>query len=292
MLILIFSLLFHLLFSHRITDAAFDFSACPFDPFMSCLKLESISLQGCPQITGEIVDTLNKNFRRLNHLNLQQCKNVRLPCLQQVFCHNALRTLNLAFIDGVSDELFSLLPATSAEFLTSTVSTGLVLSEQVHSSLRALNLCRSKITDFSIYKIVLLQDLEEIHLPWCTGITDAGVVALAVNCTKLKVIDLKSCPITDVALRAIGRRCLQLLELDLSWCFGVSDDGLQELLPQDEVKATLMCLSLVWCPQITDRSLGILSQISSLQRVQLKGCPEVTSRGVGALTGAGVMVEM
>jgi hypothetical protein len=258
---------------------------------MCCWSLQSISLQGCPQITGEIVDTLNKNFRRLNHLNLQQCKNVRLPCLQRVFCHNALRTLNLAFIDGVSDELFSLLPTTSVEFLSSAVSTELVLSEQLHSSLRALNLCRSRITDFSIYKIVLLQDLEEIQLPWCTGITDAGVVALAVNCTKLKVIDLKSCRITDVALRAIGRRCLQLLVLDLSWCFGVSDDGLQELLPQDGAKATLMHLSLVWCPQITDRSLDVLSRISSLQRVQLKGCPEITFRGIGLLSGAGVKVE-
>lgn len=32
-------------FSHRITDAAFDFSACPFESFVGCLSLESISLQ-------------------------------------------------------------------------------------------------------------------------------------------------------------------------------------------------------------------------------------------------------
>lgn len=270
---------------HKITDAAFDFTACPFDAFVGCLQLESISLQGCPQITGEIVYTLNKNFRRLIHLNLQQCKNVRLPCLQQVFSHNTLRTLNLAFIDDVSDELFSVLPPT-----VSLSSVGSTLT--VSPPLRALNLCRSKITDSSIFKIVCMVDLEEIHLPWCTGITDAGIVALVINCTKLKVIDLKSCPITDVALSAIGDRCAQLLELDLSWCFSVTDEGLLHLLPQsNNIRSTLTVLSLIWCPQITDRSLQILSRISSLQRLQLKGCSEVSAPAIHTLSLQGVEVD-
>lgn len=57
---------------HRITDSAFDFSESPFELLLGCLSLEAISLQGCPQITGEIITTLNKNCRRLNYLNLSQ----------------------------------------------------------------------------------------------------------------------------------------------------------------------------------------------------------------------------
>lgn len=137
-----------------------------------------------------------------------------------------------------------------------------------------------------------MQDLEEIHLPWCTGITDAGVVALARNCHKLKVIDLKSCPITDVALQAIGTRCANLLDLDLSWCFGVTDRGLIGLLPDEGHKPTLLSLSLVWCPQIDDSSLQILSRISSLRRVQLKGCTSISPIGIDALSSNGVNVDM
>lgn len=57
---------------HRVTDSAFDFSESPFEFLRGCLSLEAISLQGCPQITGEIITTLNKNCRRLNYLNLSQ----------------------------------------------------------------------------------------------------------------------------------------------------------------------------------------------------------------------------
>lgn len=223
------------------------------------------------------MQTLNKNCRKLIHLNLQQCKNVRAPCLQQVFRHNALRTLNLAFIDNVSDDAFSLLPLSGGDC--------------IHPSLRALNLCRSKITDFGIFKIIVLQDLEEIHLPWCTGITDAGIVALVGNCRKLKIIDLKSCPITDVALQAIGQRCSNLLDLDLSWCFGVTDSGLLELLPTNGSQSTLTSLSLIWCSQIDDESVAILSRITSLKNIQLKGSA-VTQEGVNAMLQSGIAVEL
>lgn len=57
---------------HRVTDAAFDMTESPFEALVGCLSLEAISLQGCPQITGEIVTTLNKLCGRLKYLNLSQ----------------------------------------------------------------------------------------------------------------------------------------------------------------------------------------------------------------------------
>eukprot|EP01036_Dinobryon_divergens_P028249 gene28249-37165_t len=83
---------------YKVTDAAFDFSESPFQALVGCLSLEAISLQGCPQITGEIITTLNKNCKRLKYLNLSQCKNVKSPEIQTIFSHNQLQCLNLAFI--------------------------------------------------------------------------------------------------------------------------------------------------------------------------------------------------
>ena len=57
---------------HRVTDAAFDVNQSPFQPLMGCLSLRTISLQGCPQVTGAIVTTLNKSCVRLKHLNFSQ----------------------------------------------------------------------------------------------------------------------------------------------------------------------------------------------------------------------------
>ena len=84
----------------RITDAAFDSNQSLFEPLVGCLSLESISLQvfrvlffiyqmydiflmysvytyikqNCPQLTGSVVVTLNKNCQRLKYLNLSQVR--------------------------------------------------------------------------------------------------------------------------------------------------------------------------------------------------------------------------
>lgn len=159
-----------------------------------------------------------------------------------------------------------------------------------NSQLRILDLCRSKITDNSLFRIIQLRELEEIRLPWCAGITDAGIVAVVQSCTKLKVIDLRSCSITDVALQAIGSLCSRLRELDLSWCFAVSNEGLQKLIPTVGTESTLEKLSLIWCPQVTDTTLLLLSGIHSLQSIQLGGCAGITKEGTSHLSEQGIEI--
>lgn len=248
----------------RITDSAFDLSWSPFEPLLGCLSLESVSLQGCPQITGEVVGTLNKNCRSLTQLNLSQCKQLQAPAVQSLFLHNHLRVLNLAFIDGISDEAFLLLPV------------------PMPSGLQILNLCKSRITDSSMQRL-RMRSLLEIHLQWCAGITDAGVQALASGSPLLQVIDLKSCAVTDLALFALAELCRDLRDLDLSWCFAVTDEGLRRLVP-----SLLEKLSLVWCPQVSDATLGLLCDMDSLRSVQLSGCTAITPEGLWQLETHGI----
>jgi hypothetical protein len=219
---------------HRITDQAFDFLESPFYHLLGCLSLELISLQGCPQITGDIIKTLNKYCRKLKYLNLSQCKNVVSSHIQHIFEHNQLQILNLAYIDDISDEAFILLPScynnnnnsknnnilNSISYMNHTLSSqsslsptsksikswqSLITSSSSSSSLLKLNLCRSKITDISIYHMIHLNELIEIRLQYCYGITDVGIIALTKNCPKLKLIDLTSCAITDQSLLSIGK---------------------------------------------------------------------------------------
>lgn len=262
---------------HRITDSAFDFSSSPFQPFVGCLALEVISLQGCPQITGEVIPTLNKNCRNLCYLNLSQCKNVKSPKIQDIFEHNHLKSLNLSFIDDISDEIFQKLP----RFINSPKN-----SEFNLSSLRALSLCKSKITDESITHMATMRGLTEIRLQWCTGITDRGILTLVKLCPKLRIIDLKSCIITDASLDAIGAVCQELRELDLSWCFNVTNIGLQKLIPMNELET----LSLVWCPQLTDETLDILGTFPSLRKIKLNGCSGLTATNLEKFSSSSVEV--
>jgi len=286
---------------HRITDSAFDFCESPFERLLGCLSLEAISLQGCPQITGEIITTLNKNCRRLNYLNLSQCKNVKSPKIQHIFEHNQLLSLNLSFIEDISDEAFVLMPLLGSgptalsNSVTLTLSPSKPFSSKRTCPLQKLNLCKSKITDSSIFRMACLVALLEIRLQWCSGITDAGITSLVRNCPKLRLLDLKSCPVTDGGIASIAALCAELKELDLSWCPGFSEEGLAHLVHtgrqgRNEAQQ-LERLSLEWCMQVTDRTLRALSALTSLKRVRLGGCAGVTTSGVDQLKTYGIIVD-
>ena len=90
----------------RITDAAFDINQSPFQSLLGCLSLKSLSMQGCPSLTGQIVDSLNKLCVRLKYLNLSQCKHIERPAVQQIFEHGSILSLNLSFVDEVTDAVF------------------------------------------------------------------------------------------------------------------------------------------------------------------------------------------
>lgn len=268
----------------RITDAAFDINQSPFQMLVGCLSIKSLSLQGCPQITGDIIGTLNKNCRSLVNLNLSQCKNVRSPQLQHIFQHNALESLNLAFIEDLSDETFRLLPG-----ITNSCAS---IEDAGGSPLQSLNLCKSKITDASIFKMAYLIALTEIHLQWCNGITDTGITALVRNCPKLSLIDLMSCSITDESLTSIAELCSELKQLDLSWCLGFTIRGLQQLARRWGRAHQLEKLSLVWCQQVDDAGMEELSYIQSLQTIDVTGCSEVTKAGIDYAESKGISVVL
>lgn len=222
-----------------------------------------------------------------------QCKNVKSPKIQHIFQHSQLQNLNLGFIEDISDEAFLLLPSAAAS---------VPFGVRRISPLQKLNLCKSKITDSSIFKMSCLIALLEIRLQWCTGITDKGVRSLVRNCPKLRLLDLKSCAVTDDSLASIAEMCTELRELDLSWCPGFSEEGLWQLVPVlrgaggsgEGGVGGAQCLErlcLEWCLQITDRTLRALHALPTLAHVQLAGCAGVTAEGVEWLRRTGRVVE-
>jgi len=239
---------------------------------------------------------------------------VKSPKIQHIFEHNQLLSLNLSFIEDISDEAFVLMPMLAAAVAGagSGMNSGppspgsLTLSPSSSSSprtysykrtspLQKLNMSKSKITDSSIFRMCCLVALLEIRLQWCSGITDAGITSLVRSCPKLRLLDLKSCPVTDSGISAIAQLCAELKELDLSWCPGFSEEGLQHLMHtgrrgRNEAQR-LERLSLEWCMQVTDSTLLALAALTSLKRVRLAGCANVTTSGVDCLRTYGVVVD-
>jgi Leucine Rich repeat len=276
---------------HRVTDAAFDVNQSPFQPLIGLLSLRIISLQGCPQLTGSIVATLNKSCVRLKYLNISQvtsrtiyhstfngnllkfeqlylihtictiykfqCNQMELSAIQQLFDHNRLRHLNLSFVDEMTDDAFLNLPDYRApsRILSDSLAPTAAAGEEAahysqskrmrtvsrHSSLQVLHLAKSRITDKGMFKMAFFPDLREVHLQWCSSITDAGITALVANCSQLEVVDLKSCSITDVSLGLLVRESKQLRHLDVSWCSNITDRGIQSLSSRRPMSESVGC---------------------------------------------------
>mmetsp|Transcript_8517 Transcript_8517/g.12715 ORF Transcript_8517/g.12715 Transcript_8517/m.12715 type:complete len:419 (-) Transcript_8517:187-1443(-) len=289
----------------RVTDSAFDAAMSPFDIMQGCFSLENISLQGCNQITGNLATLLIKQCRRLRYLNLSQCKHIAAPAIQDIFNHNQLRSLNLAFTDVISDESFLVLPSVTAHPLQYPTGGGLpdtfsnspasLFLGRERSALERISLGMSSITDKSLYRLACFgSTLKEICLQWCDAITDDGIRVLVRHCLQLSDMNLKSCRgITDSSLQAIGRECPALRHLNISWCHDISDDGILQLTPDRYGKCTqLKSLCVVWCPQVTDTSICALSALPSLQTVQATGCEGITERSINTLRSRGIQVSL
>ena len=119
---------------------------------------------------------------------------MKSPEIHQLFSHNQLRSLNLAFIDDMCDESFIMLPSmednNNRTILNSNCSNsysplqklnlGITLFWlQLKKYVICFNIGKCKITDVSILRMSnLARKLVEIRLQWCSGITDAGFIII------------------------------------------------------------------------------------------------------------------
>jgi hypothetical protein len=124
--------------------------------------------------------------------------------------------------------------------------------------------------------------LERLTLNKCTQVTDAGIIAIATHCLRLRALDVTGCTLLTHESTARG----------LAVC-----TGLEELSPTSSARASL---SLVWtaCPQLrssfrraaalarglTDGDIALLAQFCpSLQALTLTDCDMLTNAAVLAV---------
>jgi hypothetical protein len=98
--------------------------------------------------------------------------------------------------------------------------------DDLHNTLRRINLSRTEITDAGMARIAACNKLEQLRLS-SLQVTDAGIAELS-GLTDLRFLHLLDMPITDAGLdRLHGLKKLESLYLDRT---KVSDEGLARLL--------------------------------------------------------------
>lgn len=223
--------------------------------------MERLDLAGCANISNNSLVHIERGFKRLKWLNLRSCRNIT--------------DSGIAKLSGQTPEENKLMEG-AVENDSSNVRRGVQCLEFL-----SLQDCQ-KLTDDSLkYISAGLKNLKSINLSFCASLTEFGMKHLSTMVgDSLREINLRSCDVTDLALRYLSEGGLTLHVLDISFCDRVRDDGLAFLsqgLPQ------LRSLSLNSIP-LTDAGLVKLSQtLTDLHTLNVGQCFHITDRGVDAI---------
>ncbi|XP_021706245.1 F-box/LRR-repeat protein 2-like [Aedes aegypti] len=113
-----------------------------------------------------------------------------------------------------------------------------------------------KVTDISLTHCFKLVELREVNLSHCVNISDEGIIAMAMNCPSLEVVDLSDCfRICDPSIEALTKYLLRLTSM-----------------------------KLVRLPQLTTESIySILANCKKLRTINLRGCCKIPRSAIDLL---------
>ncbi|XP_019851981.1 PREDICTED: F-box/LRR-repeat protein 13-like [Amphimedon queenslandica] len=141
------------------------------------------------------------------------------------------------------------------------------------SLLQLFNKWRPFLGHLSLQKCVLLtsdsfkyigqcQNLQDLNLSECQGITDEAIKSIAISCSGLFYLNLSYCYVTDSIIRLLTKYCRSLNYLSLSNCTQFTGKGLQSILAGEGCRK-LVYLDLSACVQLSTEALLFIGQ----------GCP-------------------
>ncbi|XP_038720382.1 F-box protein At3g58530 [Tripterygium wilfordii] len=203
---------FSIYWNVRVTDIGIQYLV------KNCRHVVDLNLSGCKHISDKSLQLFADNYPELEFLDLTRCIKLTDGGLKQILSKcSFLQSLNLYALSSFTDEAYAKI--------------------SLLSHLRFLDLCGAQnISDESLSCIAKCKKLVSLNLTWCVQITDAGVMAIAQDCTSLEFLSLFGIVgVTDKCLEVLSRFCSNTLTtLDVNGCIGIkrrSRDDLLRLFP-------------------------------------------------------------
>ncbi|CAF0822081.1 unnamed protein product [Adineta ricciae] len=213
--------------------------------------------QQSARLTSLAVDAKARLFQLLSHRGLITDDN--LPYLLN--CRT--RTFDLRDCTKITDQSLILMARCS-------------LNAQIER--KRLESNQNQVSTFTITS-VLNPSIIYLH---GSSITDQGIIEFVQQYPSLRKIRLQNCShITDASICAIGKYCLRLMELDLTGCIQISDEGVNSLRLLPYIRSLSLSQT-----RISDAALIAIGQSSfhyTLNEINLKMCTEITDDGFAFL---------
>ncbi|XP_057962744.1 F-box/LRR-repeat protein 3 [Malania oleifera] len=230
---------------------------------VGCGKLESLSIRWCLEISDLGVDLLSKK------------------CLD-------LKSLDISFLKVTSESLRSIASLQKLEVLamvgcSSIDDIGLHFLGDGCPSLKALDVLRcDSVSSSGLISVIRRHDgLLELSAGYCCLEFSQSLLHWVKSLKDLNSIRIDGAQVSDSILFTIGSNCKSLVEIGLSKCVGVTDDGIMQLV---SCCVNLKILDLTCCNVITDEAISaIASSCRKLICLKLESCNLLTEKSLDAL---------
>ncbi|OQR77114.1 F-box/LRR-repeat protein 20-like [Tropilaelaps mercedesae] len=276
-----------------------DLSALVFFKILqSCQNLTCLEITGCsglmmsdsllrpPQSVS--IQTVQESLRGVRHLSLES--NSFLTDASFHFLFELMPRLTSLSLAGCSNlqchpGIFRRFHTDTVEFspLVLTFQNVLACMKKCKSNFRSLDFSRTLINAKVMAQLVELYSdhLVELRLDQCDQLTDKAFLSIAM-CRKLRLLSMYStCQVTDMHLKAILEKTLDIENLDLSGCYRLRDPGCHSI----SMLQRLRHLSLYSCTAITNEALSSLQNLRTLRYLDLSftNCDVAVFRSLSVL---------
>ena len=139
--------------------------------------------------------------------------------------------------------------------------------------------CKRSLTEASLLALAAhCIKLHTVNLAHCLMLSDESIVSFAALIeSRLEVLDLTACPVSDIAIFALSKHCTGITSLKVNACLKIGDDSLSALVSSLNNLNTIELEGL----SISDSFLHILAANGRyLKRLHAKGCDMITDQGI------------
>ncbi|KAL5224659.1 hypothetical protein ABZP36_011298 [Zizania latifolia] len=228
---------------------------------VGCPKLEKLSLKWCREISDIGIDLLSKKCHELRSLDISYLK-VGNESLRSISSLEKLEELATVCCSCIDDDGLELLSKGSNSLLSVDVSRsdhvttkGLASLVDGHNFLQKLNAADC------------LHETGQCFLTNLAKLTDT-----------LTVLRLDGLEVSASVLQAIGEGCSNLVEISLSKCNGVIDEGVSSLVARC---SHLRAIDLTCCHLLTYNALdSIADNCKMVECLRLESCSSISKKGL------------
>ncbi|KAL6653739.1 hypothetical protein ACP70R_008663 [Stipagrostis hirtigluma subsp. patula] len=227
---------------------------------VGCPGLERLSIRWCREISDIGVELLAKKCRRLRSVDISYLK-VTNESLRSLSTLEKLEDLAMVGCLSIDDDGLQMLRA--------------------GNSLQSIDLSRcDHVTSQGLASLIESQSfLQKINVGHTLHEIDTCFLSkLSTIKESLTVLRLDGLEVFASTFVAIGDSCKNLVEIGLSKCHGVTDDGISSLVAHCNYLRTI---DLTCCHLITDDALAAIAEnCRMIECLRLESCPFVSAKGL------------